>query len=244
MTAQPVGVRSRLVRCPEVTYSEVDGHSVLCLSTQRNLFAPSPLTVTLWSELDGRPLGEVFETVGLTAGTVRREAIEVLRRLKANDLIEDLDDDADPDDIPEIPDDGGLANRLKFAASVDPDTNGADSGKTDSVVLTLERATGSDDQSIVEVRFEPTASGDTALAATVEGCHVAGARIDLAASGLAVPAEQRGSASLDPVAAMACWVVAVVDTKDLTDPGIVDALAILAEAVPVATFEPVPVVGD
>ena len=81
------------------------------------------------------------------------------------------------------------------------------------------------------------------MVATVDGRRVATARIDLVANGLAVPVEQRESSALDAVAAMACWVVAVVDAQDLTDPGVVDALAILAETVPVSTCGPNPEIG-
>lgn len=82
------------------------------------------------------------------------------------------------------------------------------------------------------------------MIATVGGRRVVGARIDLAANGLAVPAEQHGSAALHAVAAMACWVVAVVDAKDLTDPGVIDAPAVSVESVPVTTCEPSLEVGD
>ena len=97
--AEPVSIRSRIVRAEGVRYTEVDGNAVVWEPTERVLHELSPAAAGLWANLDGRPLGEVIAQVeaerGLLADGSRPsptevEVLDAVRRLRALRLVGDV----------------------------------------------------------------------------------------------------------------------------------------------------------
>lgn len=88
---EPVHWGSRLVRTPDVVYTEVAG--VPCLVRVDGVVqALTPTWAAIWAQLDGRPVDEALDVDVSTLGPVdARNLIEVLRRLKGRGVVRDVD---------------------------------------------------------------------------------------------------------------------------------------------------------
>lgn len=97
-TLEPVTWRSHLMRSPLVVYTEVAGTPVLVDTESAEVQTLTPVWASIWAALDGRAIGDVLDVheLELTA-TELRNLLEVLRRLKARQLIVDVAKDAPVD---------------------------------------------------------------------------------------------------------------------------------------------------
>jgi hypothetical protein len=84
----PVGPGSRLVPRPTVSSSMAGGQPELRDTATGHVHRISPAAAELWASLDGRTLLEIRPEVARGDGDAMA-VIEVLRRLKALDLVED-----------------------------------------------------------------------------------------------------------------------------------------------------------
>jgi len=90
---RPVGPDSRLIPCPGVRHESEPGDPGMHLLVDTNTGARhqvSPQAGARFDELDGRALVEVWPELGDDPAAALA-VIELLRRLRALDLIEDLD---------------------------------------------------------------------------------------------------------------------------------------------------------
>jgi hypothetical protein len=214
---EPVHEQARLRRSPDVRYTEILGAPVLCNTDDRSVHAFSAATVVLWAGFDGRPLAEV-------AGVGRespewRGLVEVVRRFKATGLIEDVpagEVEALPDLDAAVP----VVTSLRVWGAWD-----GDSALARDQPGVFELHTPGDGATAAEV-----APGSSRPGAEVPPCTVDGRAV----AGVTLPPSLRVSAGAGPeVVAFAAWVRAVTDADELRRPGVVDALAGLAESVPV-----------
>ena len=213
---EPVHAQARLRRSPDVRYTEILGAPVLCNTDDRSVHAFSAATVVLWAGFDGRPLTEV---AGVGPESPEwRGLVEVVRRFKATGLIEDVpagEVEALPDLDGPVPVVTSLRIRGGWAD---------DAAATSGAPGVLELHSSGDDATPVEVTPGRSRPGEEVQPCTVDGRAVAG---------VTLPPSLRVSAGAGPeVVAFAAWVRAVVDADELRRPGVVDALAGLAESVP------------
>lgn len=90
---EPVGWGSRLAPSPDFCYTEVDGVPILVRPADAAVEALTPTWAVLWAQLDGRTLSEALGTgPEMLAPADARNLIEVVRRLKAAELIRDVAD--------------------------------------------------------------------------------------------------------------------------------------------------------
>ena len=217
---EPVHWQARLRRSPTVRYTEVGGLPVLCDVEDRSVRVLNAPTVALWARLDGRPLADAVGVAdGAWSEEELRSVIEVVRRLKASGAVEDVPGLATEDlgldtpldeEVPPVP-------SIRVRAGWVPDG----SGDVASGVLSLERRGDVEEVLVIpetrgpdgEVR--PTRAGDRVVTAVV-----------------APRAPEVSDDVTSEVAAFAAWARVVVDAAELGRPGVVDALAGLAESVP------------
>jgi hypothetical protein len=103
---EPVTLRSRLRRRPGVVATEVAGLPVLCDADARTTHPLSAAAARLWTDLDGRPLAAHLDQLTSSDDAPTEVAlIELIRRLRAVDLIEDCG-----------PGDGAAANPVPHPA--------------------------------------------------------------------------------------------------------------------------------
>ena len=86
---RPVCGHARLRSCASVTRREHDGVTELYDAATGVAHRLSPAAADLWADLDGRPLAEVRPAEADDA-EVELAVIELVRRLKALELVEDL----------------------------------------------------------------------------------------------------------------------------------------------------------
>jgi hypothetical protein len=200
-----------------VRYTEVVGSPVLCNTDDRSVHAFSAATVVLWAGFDGRPLTEVAG-VG-PASPEWRGLVEVVRRFKATGLVEDVPA-GELAALPDLNDPVPVVTSLRVLG-----VWADDASATSGAAGVLELHSPGDDATAVEVSPARSRPGEAVQPGAVGGRAVAG---------VTVPPSLRVSAGAGPeVVAFAAWVRAVVDVDELRRPGVVDALAGLAEAVPV-----------
>jgi hypothetical protein len=85
----PVGPSSRVQARSDIVYTEVDGRPVLCDPVRRSLHELSPAAALLWGRLDGRRLDAHCDHSA--DGWSELELVEVVRRLRVLDLVEDAE---------------------------------------------------------------------------------------------------------------------------------------------------------
>jgi hypothetical protein len=95
---QPVGPTSRLRPRPGVRAVEIDGHPALADAETGTHHLVSPAVTEIWSLLDGRTLCQLALDTGCDDRDRFVELTELLRRLRAFGLLEDVDVDADDGD--------------------------------------------------------------------------------------------------------------------------------------------------
>ncbi len=89
--SEPVHWGSQLVRATSVFYTEVAETPVLIDAKVAEVQTLTPVWAGVWGALDGRPVAEVLQVDPTTMPPVdARNLIEVLRRLKARGLIVDV----------------------------------------------------------------------------------------------------------------------------------------------------------
>lgn len=214
---EPVHAQARLRRSPDVRYTEIRGAPVLCNTDDRSVHAFGAATVLLWAGFDGRPLTEV---AGVAPASPKwRDLVEVVRRFKASGLIEDVpagEVEALPDLAAPVPIVTSL--RIWGAWADDPTASSGAAG-------VLELHSSGDEATAVEVATGHSRPGEEVRPFTVDGRALAG---------VTLPPSLRVSVGAGPeVVAFAAWVRAVADVDELRRPGVVDAVAGLAESVPV-----------
>ncbi|MBS1849028.1 MAG: hypothetical protein JST73_12200 [Actinobacteria bacterium] len=90
---EPVHWGAHLVRSPEVSYTEVDGTPVVVRWVDREVEALTPTWAALWGRLDGRGVAEALDVdPGTLDPVTARNLLEVLRRFKADGLVDDAVD--------------------------------------------------------------------------------------------------------------------------------------------------------
>lgn len=99
---EPVGWRSRLAQSPEFRYTEVGGVPILVRPSDVTVEALTPTWAAIWAQLDGRVLTEALGTnPEVLAPADSRNLIEVVRRLKAAGLVDDVADNGSSPAHPE-----------------------------------------------------------------------------------------------------------------------------------------------
>ena len=235
---EPVHWGARLVRAPGVVYTEVAGTPVLVRSDDAELQPLPPAWAGCWAALDGRSVAEALEVDVSTIDPITsRNVIEVLRRLKAERLIVDLES-LDSDD--------------RTHALADDPTDQPDAGPVDITVHGhLEHAAGRAMLTIAPPpglrRSEPTDDRFDDLL-TLHLVEVDGARapsaqgepvdVEFAAASIrraGTPPHPTSDTSAEPefversIIALASLLAALDDPSCLAESGVVDRLAALAE---------------
>ena len=88
---EPVSERSRLIRCDGVEIGRLEDVFVLLDTSSRLTCALDAPTARVWFECDGRPLGDVLESLPATAGRPRRDLIDMIRTLRLLGMLEDAE---------------------------------------------------------------------------------------------------------------------------------------------------------
>jgi hypothetical protein len=214
---EPVHAQARLRRSPHVRYTEILGAPVLCNTDDRSVHTFSAATVVLWAGFDGRPLTEVAG-VG-PASPEWRDLVEVVRRFKVTGLVEDVPA-GEVADLPDLDAPVPVVTSLRVFGSWADDPTPAGGGAG-----VIELRSPASDAEVVEVMPGRSRPGEELRPCTVDGRAVAG---------VTLPPSLRVSVGAGPeVVAFAAWVRAVADVDELRRPGVVDAVAGLAESVPV-----------
>jgi hypothetical protein len=221
LISEPVHWASRLRVVEGAPYTEVAGCALAVVPSTANVVLLAAETGTLVSRLDGRPLCAVLaEELAGWGDDERRPVIEVLRRLKAVGLLEDAPPGAAPRPVPWLA--SARATEVTVAAA--------------SAATAPRPSPG-----------EPLPPGRIALLAVAcddgPDLHDAGTKlVTLRADGaeaaaaecLVVPVEpgRRTDGGPSPLQIFAALVTATAPRAQLTEPGVLDLLAELAETVP------------
>jgi hypothetical protein len=217
---EPVHWQARLRRSPTVRYTEVGGLPVLCDVEDRSVRVLNAPTVALWARLDGRPLADAVGVAdGAWTDEELRSVIEVVRRLKASGVVEDVPGVAHEGPRLDTPLDEEVLSVSSIRVRAVWVSNG--SGDVASGVLSLERRGDVEEVVVIpgargpDGEMRPTRVADRVVSAVVAP------RIPEVSDDVSVE-----------VVAFAAWARAVVDAAELSRAGVVDALAGLAESVP------------
>lgn len=199
---EPVSAAAHLSRSPRAAYTEVDRVSVLCNTGSRRVHAVSPAFASLWPYLDGRSLSEAVAAAGI--GDLDRMDPTLRRSLieavRRAKAVELLVDVAP-------------ANRATWTPAPINEPH-----RPPASVMVQGELTGSDE--CRALRLTPGAasvtidlrSDDSDLTPSVDG-------VPLTAVSPSEPA----------LSALGTWVTCLVDPGDPWHPGLLDALASLAE---------------
>lgn|GEM_PF-2978942 len=230
---EPVGLGSRVGPCPGVRYSEIDGSPVLWEPATRVLHELTPAGAGLWASFDGRTLAEIVDdaTGSMMAGErarFEREAVEVVRRLRAVGLVEDLEDASA---APDLGPTGVPPSVLRLAGRV------ATGPWTEGVAVVLAPAVGADGEpasTFVEIDVTATmvvAVSDPRAGTGAEPRGVVALHTVLDDRGERPGADDRAPAPLSALALLAALMAALPPVPE-PHPLVLDALASLAESVP------------
>lgn len=145
---EPVHWRARLIRSSDVVYTEVGGVPVLVGIPEGTVTILTPTWAAIWARLDGRT---VVEALGIDETALEpvdaRNLIEVIRRLKAADLIHDFNGSVSPTDLSEVDRQSRLEDVTtivcKGDASLDDETAVVTLDPEASTQITLQVADGS-----------------------------------------------------------------------------------------------------
>lgn len=223
---RPLSLGSKLARRPGQAYTEVDGHPVVVGPEPGRFTELAPATLALWAALDGRPLDEVAAAVDPDLGRGRVGTVDVCRRLRALGLI---------DDVAVLEREGVEA--AGPVSAIDPPRRARVSLRGQVVdggaglALAGSEAGNSVEPSIpskaVDVEVDPPAVVGAAHALS----HIVLPRRSAGPGTAAGATAALGNPVQDPLAVFAALLINLAE-PDLTAPGLVDALADLAEALP------------
>ena len=215
---EPVHAQARLRRSPDVRYTEILGAPVLCNTDDRSVHAFGAATVVLWAAFDGRRLVDVVGGTGVgPASPEWRGLVEVVRRFKATGLIEDVP----AGEVAALPD---LDEAVPLVTALRVWGRWADDPTPTTGAGVLELHPPGEGAPAVDVTLGERRPGEEVPSCIVDGRAVAG---------VVLPPSLRVSAGAGPeIVAFAAWARAVTDVDQLRGPGVVDALAGLAESVP------------
>ncbi len=217
---EPVSFAARLVRAPDVAYTEVAGTPVVVAIEAQAVQPLTPAWAFAWAALDGRPVSEALDIDPATLDAVAaRNVIEVLRRLKAAGLVCDagsLGASRPSGPVVEQAVSGELVLELHGRA--------VEAASGPGLVLELEPS--NPDTVLLSVR-----DGDAGVAVSIGGEPVL--RVEVPAT---IP-----EGPVDAVARLHGIVVSVAEPAVLSAPGAIDLIAAVAE---LATTQPIPDAGS
>ncbi|MBS1847344.1 MAG: hypothetical protein JST73_03615 [Actinobacteria bacterium] len=228
---QPVHWGARLGVAPDACYSEVGDSAVAVLCGSAQVLRLSGDLAALVVKLDGRPLAEsLADELASWGAQDRRRAIEVVRRLKVLGLLYDVPDgeQVTPPDWATEP---AIASDVTLAAAVATSAPATSAGAVIhlGMATTATRAT-----STVTLAIDQPVAG---LVLPVDET-----RPTRVVPGLADPSPDAPE-SPDAIDVLVALVSAVTPRSTLAEPGVVDLLALIAEATP-STWAPTPPPGS
>lgn len=146
---EPVHWHAHLIRSSDVVYTEVDGVPVLVGIPEGTVTILTPTWAAIWARLDGRTVVDALEIDETALGPVdARTLIEVIRRLKAADLIHDIDPSTTAARVDEVDRQSRLEDQTTIVCK------GEGSVGDDTTVVTLDPAAST--QITLQVTEGPT----------------------------------------------------------------------------------------
>jgi hypothetical protein len=228
-----------------VRYSEIGGSPVLWEPVTRVLHELTPAGAGLWASFDGRTLAEI---VAGAAGSMapddrirfEREAVEVVRRLRAVGLVEDLGDGSPPRDdgstgVP--PSVVRLLGRPAAVPTTDPDPGpppiAVADAEADGVTVALASAVDAEGERVSAfVEVDVTTATLVAVIDPETGTRPDGRTVRALQIVLDACVDGRGEPTAPGPVVVLAALMAAVPADPEPHPLVLDALAGLAESVP------------
>lgn len=130
---RPVGPTSVVVPVPTARYTECDGTPVVYDPVSRAFQPLTPAGAAVWARLDGRSVAALVDELARLPGaepSIRVDAVEVVRRLRAVGLAED----ADPVGAPARPE-GSATGAVRLRGRVEPLTEPSTAASTEGPAI-------------------------------------------------------------------------------------------------------------